>query len=145
MSNWMNINAGDFAELTTGNINGVKVTLAPSPYEIPEKVRGYLIEEDNKFVIELAYIYSERSHYQDAGNGLSLEIGDNSKRIHKIFIDLNHMPVSKVNISCVLRNLAVGKAAAPKLNSSRVAVKIAEKFKDRLLPDVEFGRHYEEG
>jgi len=74
----------NLSNMYSSGVNGVRIY--PSPYEIPDAVRGYMDSSRKKFIIELKYIGNEQTKLIDHDSNTSLRIGVNSKRLYGLEI-----------------------------------------------------------
>jgi hypothetical protein len=83
---WIKTNTFDLSSRRGKAKNNLERQLLLSPYDVPNAVRTY--SEDDKIVIEFKYInISEHRDLHKGDNGdVTLEVGEQSKRLYKIFI-----------------------------------------------------------
>lgn len=101
---WISL-ANEHFPMEGTSLQGVKVDVLVSPYDIPEAVRGYLDEQQECFVIEFKYISSEPTIERAQDENVTLRVGRNSGRLYAI-----HLDVRKFNPSNVQLRLEVAEA-----------------------------------
>src|SRR6266576_220275 len=101
MKEWLPVDSTELNKPHTQRINGVKVEVSLSPYEIPRAVRGYKEASSNFFVIELKYLTQETTKTVQVRDHVVVEVGQNSGRLYKIKFDVVALGCQKVGVSLV--------------------------------------------
>lgn len=84
-SEWSDVPAKEINKPKERNQQGVKIQFMLSPSDIPAAYRA--VDKDGKYIIEFKYLSSpEPTRTTEQGDGVSLEIGKNSRRIYKIIL-----------------------------------------------------------
>ena len=86
---WIEVDPVDLADTRTRNVNGVRITFMPSPYDLPDAFRGYYDKALNCFVIEFQYLADEKTENEEHGPYVTLRVGKNSGRVYGIEVDVN--------------------------------------------------------
>jgi len=87
MYNWIKTDTRDLATRRGKEIKPKQSHIMLSPYDVPNAVRAYC--EDKLIIIEFKYINLKESTsaYDGDDDGITLHMGDKTKRIYKITID----------------------------------------------------------
>lgn len=97
---WQEVDASLFRDTsTTSKKKGIVFTVSLSPYDIPEKFRGYYCQSRKVFVFEFRYIISEPLFEERLSDAVVVFRGESSKRIHRIEADIVRMGAEDVGIS----------------------------------------------
>ncbi|HYY26984.1 MAG TPA: hypothetical protein VE860_03520 [Chthoniobacterales bacterium] len=56
--NWIPVDANQFNRTRKEERGGAKLEIAPSPYDLPEAIRGHVDDSTGAFVIDIRYITS---------------------------------------------------------------------------------------
>lgn len=103
MNEWMPVNTADLNREVAKEIRGVRVKVSLSPYDVPQRVRSFK-EGDSTFVVELSYLTPETLATLDQGDGIVFEVGKDSRRIHRIKLDVVKLGLdSNVNVDFVVQ------------------------------------------
>jgi len=99
MAKWTKV---DWDRLNTPReeeIQGVTVSVFFSPYDMPEKVRGYYSQDRKKFIIEFRYLGGQEPlKHESTEDNIVLGIGKTTERLHEIEIDVDSAGVSEVQL-----------------------------------------------
>lgn len=125
--------------------NGIKLLL--SPYDKPLAIG--IDDKDDKIVIEFKYldIEEKRANERDSGDAwLTIEIGQNTRRIYKITIDqkaFNNEMISKLNSELI--ESAIGKLEK-KSNSKlpekySLAKRLIHNNSQKLFKEIDLSSH----
>ena len=101
MSDWIDVDVNAMNQEVRKDIQGVKVKISFSPYDVPRQYRSYRDTETNNFIVEFKYLLDEEtiSEKPSADAPFEFEIGENSKRIYKIKIDTKAIKCDAVDVS----------------------------------------------
>lgn len=92
ISDWITVSQEEINKPTSETKNGIKIHFMISPFDVPVATRAGVEESDSGpgiYFIEFKYISEEKnSRTVDGENGIQFEVGKNSRKIHKIMIDL---------------------------------------------------------
>lgn len=103
MAEWIQLDPEQLNKNTTEKIGGVEITVGLSPYDVPDRVRGYVDDHNHKFVIEFEYLDGEEEHSLDTyGENISLTVGKHSKRLYKIHVDTNRLNTNQILLNTFL-------------------------------------------
>ncbi|WP_448565968.1 hypothetical protein [Thalassotalea ganghwensis] len=87
MKRWIETDTATITQSETNTKPTRRVHFMLSPYDVPDAVRALFDDEQNKLIIEFRYIpINEKRQIQD-NDGVKFEVGLNTKRIYKIFLD----------------------------------------------------------
>ena len=111
MNSWVPINAKELDAGQEETRKGVHFKISPSPYDIPEAVRGYYSDKDDRFVIEFKYMTDEVLTDCPLTDHVSARIGKHSGRIYALCVDVNAIKVEQVILSVESVKNALLKAA----------------------------------
>jgi len=100
MSDWLSIDPGKFSEPEKKTIRGVEINVYPSPYDIPDAIRGYYDNDKEKFIIEFRYIGErhEKLRSDTEDDHLILKAGKKTGRIYELELDMNALNANAVNL-----------------------------------------------
>jgi len=129
MNEWIQIDANELNKAVKKDLFGVEVKVSFSPYDVPRKYRGYRDPKTGFFIIEFQYLMDEETCIQkpDDGSPIELEIGVNSKRIHKIKLDVKKIGCEAVKLE--IEPLARDVVGAIKHFSESVPLGQQERYK----------------
>lgn len=103
-------------------ISGVQVVVGSSPFDVPAAVRGYQHDVSKRFIIEFRYLgESERRIPQKIDRFVTLRIGENSKRLYEIRVNVDALQAETVNLTLVV-NDAIQSYAEDKNNLRKQAI-----------------------
>lgn len=98
-----------------------------SPFDVPERVRGYRDPDSKNFVIEFGYLGdSERRVPRPLDESISIRIGENSGRPYEIHIDVEGLGAENVNLSIVERAIEGYAETLTKGDRQRKVLRVAE-------------------
>lgn len=84
--NWSDVAVDEINKPETKNQQGVKIQFMLSPTDIPTAYRAY--NKDGMLYVEFKYLGThESTRVLQERDGLSLDVGKNSRRIYKITVD----------------------------------------------------------
>lgn len=91
---WISVSQHELNEVESKEQRGIKLQFMLSPADLPTAWRGYHLNPTT-IAVEFKYLSgNEAKLIQDQGDGVSIEIGKNSKRIYKIILDVIKMTSS---------------------------------------------------
>jgi hypothetical protein len=91
---WISVSQHELNEVESKEQRGIKLQFMLSPADLPTAWRGYHLA-DTTVVVEFKYLSSNESKLiEHQGEGVSLEVGKNSKRIYRIILDVTKIPFS---------------------------------------------------
>ncbi|MDX3740185.1 hypothetical protein [Pseudomonas sp.] len=107
ISEWITVSQEEINKPTSENKNGIKIHFMISPFDVPVATRAGVEGSDNEpgiYFLEFKYISDEKnSRLVNGGPGIQFEVGKNSRKIHKIMIDLskftNGISDSELNVA----------------------------------------------
>ena len=144
MSDWISLDPSAFQRNECSQVDGVEIIVGLSPYDVPEKVRGYFNDEIGRFVIEFQYLGNEEERVADhEDKHVKLLIGNHSNRLYEIHIDVEKLAVREVGLKLLLPEVdeAIGKLASklPYSNRKRhyeLAKDVISENREKLLAGV---------
>jgi hypothetical protein len=83
---WISVSQHELNEVESKEQRGIKLQFMLSPADLPTAWRGYHLNSTTVAV--------ESKVIQDQGDGVSIEVGKNSKRIYRIILDVMKIPSS---------------------------------------------------
>lgn len=91
---WISVSQHDLNEVESKEQRGIKLQFMFSPADLPTAWRGYHMNSKT-LVVEFKYLSgNEAKVIQNQDDGVSIEVGKNSKRIYRIILDLMKFPAS---------------------------------------------------
>ena len=91
---WITVSQHELNEVESKEQRGIKLQFMLSPADLPIAWRGYHLA-DTTVVVEFKYLSSKESTLiEPQGDGVSMEVGKNSKRIYRIILDVMKSPSS---------------------------------------------------
>ena len=97
MGKWAHVDWERLNEPRHEMIRGVQVTVYFSPYDMPEAVKGEYDKQKDRFSIQFRYLGGdERIHYRVQDEHITLGIGETTKRLHEIQVDVEKLKASLV-------------------------------------------------
>lgn len=97
MNEWLKVKAEALMNERKEIVQGVRVTVFTSPYDLPIAFRGGCERPGSSvFVIEFRYRDEESVKRESAGPNISVDIGVSSGRLHRISIDLESFNANAV-------------------------------------------------
>lgn len=119
--------------------SGVEVVVGLSPFDVPEAVRGYQDDILRRFIIEFRYLgESERRLPQQIDDHVSLRVGENSKRLYEIQVDVDALQAETVSLTFVvneaMQRLAKDKSNPRKQAFYRMAKEVVRQKESELMP-----------
>lgn len=102
---WIPLDPADIApgrsETTAGA--SVRVTVFPSPYDVPGAVRGYFSVELDRFVIEFRYLFDDEIQRFKQSELITLRIGKRTKRVYGLEIDSQLVGAGNVRLELIAK------------------------------------------
>jgi hypothetical protein len=101
MSEWISLNPEQVSRQMrqTRREDGIEISVALSPYEIPDAVRGVFDSTLKQFVVEFRYLAQEAWLPRRHDDYITLRVGKNSGRIYGIEIDVIAMKAKAVGLT----------------------------------------------
>lgn len=100
MNRWLTLDSDKLAESRRKTINGVNVEVTTSPYDIPVRVMGSYEKDAKKFAITFDYLTNDKQTDEVLGpTHVSLVVGRESRRIYKIYIDVDKFSAEQVTLA----------------------------------------------
>ncbi|MDU9032399.1 hypothetical protein NHG95_04480 [Pseudomonas corrugata] len=91
---WISVSQHELNEVESKEQRGIKLQFMLSPADLPTAWRGYHLN-DTTVAVEFKYLSSNESKtIEQQGDGVSIEVGKNSKRIYRIILDIIKIPSS---------------------------------------------------
>jgi hypothetical protein len=126
------------------SLEGVKVDVLVSPYDVPEGVRGALSEDGKKFVIEFKYISQEDTVERQQDNNAKLRVGRSSGRLYALELDTSKFDPGNVRLRVevaealknVLRHLVKQPVSPLRASNYKVAKQVVENYEDGILQPI---------
>jgi hypothetical protein len=123
------------------SLNGIKVDVLVSPYDVPEAVRGYFCDERQCFIIEFKYISPEPTVERSQDENVKLSIGRHSGRLYAIHLDLRKFNANSVQlrleVAKALRNVMTHLVQQPvspmRTSNYKMAKSVIEENKQELI------------
>lgn len=95
LEEWISVSQQDLKEVESSKQRGITLQFMISPADMPTAFRVIQLK-DSEFVVEFKYLAgSEAKTLESREDGVLLEIGRNSKRIYKIYLDVSKFSPSK--------------------------------------------------
>jgi hypothetical protein len=137
---WINL-ANEHFPVEGTSLQGVKVDVLVSPYDVPEAVRGYFDPQQKCFVIEFKYISPEPTVERSQDENVTLRVGRNSGRLYAIHLDVRKFDANTVQLRLevaeALRNVMthlVQQPVSPMRKSNyKMAKSVIEDNKELIL------------
>ena len=100
MSRWIQVDQKTVNPPRLERHQGVNLQVMVSPYDVPEAIRGEYDQGIKKFVVELKYLSAEEPPYEKLtkGGGIVLYVGERTKRIYRIEIDVDALDATQVSL-----------------------------------------------
>lgn len=93
ISEWITVSQEEINKPTSENKNGIKIHFMISPFDVPVATRAGVEPAEigpGTYFLEFKYISEEKnSRIVNGEQGIQFEVGKNSRKIHKILIDLS--------------------------------------------------------
>lgn len=120
----------DSKEQTAGR--GVHLELSLSPYDIPERVRGYYSDELKRFVIEFRYINDEPLVERKLSDHVTAKEGKSSGRLYDVLVDVDAMNVGLITAAITEARHAHSVGGGTK--RERLNSRLFDAVQERLMP-----------
>jgi hypothetical protein len=111
---------------------GVHLELSLSPYDIPERVRGYYNEELKRFVIEFRYINDEPLVERKLSDHVIVKEGKNSGRLYDVLVDVDAMNVDL--ITAAITEARHARSVGGETKRERLNSRLFDAVQERLMP-----------
>lgn len=143
--NWLPIKSDDFDVKSKGKRDGIHFEVSMSPYDIPQKVRGFFCKNRKRFVIEFKYLTDEATKQRKLTPEVVASEGIKSGRLYTLEVDIQQLGVDKVSLlvkPLIEQALEKGYGANPELQTSRrfdrreINRHLLEKFNDRYIGEL---------
>lgn len=143
MKNWIKTDTYNLASKrgkAGGSSNG---HLMVSPYEVPQAIRAE--KRGNMLVLELQYINISEPHSTRSVDerDVTFEIGDKSKRIYKVFVELDGADDMELDhaqlvahINDAVKSLTVGGEKKPSSTKYMAATAAIKQYENDLLAGI---------
>lgn len=95
-SHWLRVDPATFDPDETVVRQGVRFHVFLSPYDLPDAVRGELEPSSKRFIIEFRYVTDEPTKTVIVDKHVSLLIGEASKRLRQITVDVIGLGTNEV-------------------------------------------------
>jgi hypothetical protein len=87
MEEWIKVDPSTLNPPKQETVDGTKVTIKASPYDVPDAYRSYYDEQIGRHVVEFRYLTTEEKvRRENYGPHLTLRIGKNSSRVYGVEI-----------------------------------------------------------
>jgi len=125
-------------------LEGMKVDVLLSPYDVPEAVRGFIRKDHKVFLIEFKYISQEDTIERPQSEHVKLRVGRNSGRLYAIELDLqkfgaNHVQL-RLEVAEALKNVLTHLVKEPvspmRATNYKMAKKVVENHEDCILQPI---------
>jgi hypothetical protein len=80
------------------NLDGVRVDLLVSPYDVPEALRGQYLHDKRSFQIEFKYISGEDTYEKQEMENVTVRVGRNSGRLYAIELDVHALQTTSIEL-----------------------------------------------
>lgn len=91
---WISVSQHELNEVESKEQRGIKLQFMLSPADLPTAWRSYN-QNETTVVVEFKYLSSNESKLiESPAEGVSIEVGKNSKRIYRIMLDVLRIPSS---------------------------------------------------
>ncbi len=84
---WIKVDPNTLNPAKQETVEGTKVTIKASPYDVPDAYRGYFDNKIGRYVVEFRYLSEEPVRRENHGPHLTLRIGKRSSRVYGVEID----------------------------------------------------------
>ena len=89
---WISVFQHELNTVESHERGGIKLQFMLSPADLPTAWRAYPVEQ-NTFAVEFKYLSgNEAKYFESLDDGVTLEVGKNSKRVYRIVLDLLRIP-----------------------------------------------------
>jgi len=85
-----------FTESEEQVVNGVKIRVGMSPYDVPESIEGSYDQEANRFVIRFGYVGGNEPTVERGVEPVVLMVGKRSGRLYEIRVHVTMLGVDAV-------------------------------------------------
>lgn len=99
MSEWIRVDPSALNRPKQEKVDGAKVTVMASPYDVPDAYRSFYDEGLKRHVIEFRYLSEEPQERENRGQYVTLRVGKNSGRIYGVEVDLEKLHSPWVNLT----------------------------------------------
>ncbi|MBI1375489.1 MAG: hypothetical protein GC159_22475 [Phycisphaera sp.] len=97
---WIKTRLREFRDAKTKEtIAGVVVDVYVSPYDVPERMRGFFDDENKRFVLEFKYMADEPTERVKENDHVELCVGVKTGRIYSVEIDVGAVGAHAVAVS----------------------------------------------
>jgi hypothetical protein len=80
------------------NLQGVRVDLLVSPYDVPSALRGEYLRDKGCFLIEFKYISNEETYEKPEMENVTVRLGRNSGRLYAIELNVKALKATSVEL-----------------------------------------------
>lgn len=131
---WIDIDPEEIDAKERGAKKGIHLEFSLSPYEIPERVRGYYCEDLKRFVIEFRYMTDEPLVERRVSEHVSMKEGRNSGRLYDVLLDVDGLNVDR--ISAAISEAEDAPAPDRVGNRQQLNSRLFETVRERVIPTV---------
>lgn len=140
VKDWISVNQNELNTACIEEHRGVKVQAYASPFDIPVAVRGSYDEKTGRLALDFRYFTEEEDTVQQSPEQhVTLLVGKNSSRIHRIELDLEKMDVDVAARNVVELLSALGSKPRNRLNNFMTAGRAISQKREEIFS--EFGGH----
>ena len=107
-ASWVEVDAKKLSEAERASeetIRGVKVSVRISPFDLPNAFRGFHVKERGVFRIEFKYVDDEPAIKEIGDSVVSLELGEFSRKLLAIEVEVDKLGVEVVSLQIVTNAL----------------------------------------
>jgi|ERR1041385_2162210 hypothetical protein len=149
MTDWIILNREELRESSDPKSKSLTINIYASPYDIPEGVKSFMDDTKTYINIQFKYLNEEKTEPVTEDRLVSLEIGKQSRRLHKIIIDTREIVggscsidiVSKIALAAIERMMNIRKSPittnAISKDNYTIAKKIIETNENLLFANLQ--------
>jgi hypothetical protein len=141
MTHWIRLNPQELNQVKTERVDGITIAVGMSPYDLPDRVRGFYSESLDRFVIEFRYLgpsAENRVPQNPEDADVVLLVGQHSRRLHEIYVNIKAMNVHAVGLQVLVPRVenaigALGGLIPNRVKNYEVAKTVIAQNRNRLF------------
>lgn len=98
MERWVQLDTKVLDKPKVKDLNGIRVAVSLSPYDIPSAVRGFRDPQSKWFVIEFRYLTEEAKSEPIGDERVKIVNGLKSQRIYQIHVNVEALQANEVSL-----------------------------------------------
>ena len=131
---WIDIDPDEIDSKERGAKKGVHLEFSLSPYDIPERVRGFYCEDRKRFVIEFRYMTEEPLVERKLTPHVTVMEGKGSGRLYDILVDVDALNVGR--ITAAIQEVEEVPGSQPASKREQLNSRLFETVRERVIPNV---------